>query len=83
MRTTVRLDDDLFRRTKERAAASGRTITALIEDGLRIVLARPLGAGGAEKAQLPELPRSGAGGVMAGVNLDCSRDLYNLMDEPG
>jgi len=39
MRTTVRLDDDLLRRAKIRAAEEGVTLTALIERGLERVLA--------------------------------------------
>ena len=38
-RTTVRLPADLLTRAKRKAAAEGRTLTALIEDGLRIVVA--------------------------------------------
>jgi ribbon-helix-helix CopG family protein len=38
MRTTVRLPEDLLRRAKRKAAAEGRTLTALIEDGLRSVV---------------------------------------------
>jgi hypothetical protein len=35
-RTTIRLSDDLMRRAKRKAAAEGRTLTALIEDALRM-----------------------------------------------
>jgi predicted DNA binding CopG/RHH family protein len=38
-RTTVRLPADLLIRAKRKAAAEGRTLTALIEDGLRTVVA--------------------------------------------
>ena len=37
-RTTVRLPEDLVRRAKKKALAEGRSLTALIEDGLRKVL---------------------------------------------
>lgn len=37
-RTTVRLPQDLLLRAKRKAAAEGRTLTALIEDGLRMVV---------------------------------------------
>jgi hypothetical protein len=40
MRTTVRLDDDLPRQAKALAGRTGRTLAAVIEDGLREVLAR-------------------------------------------
>lgn len=41
MRTTVRLDDRLLEAAKREAARRGETLTALIERGLRLVLARP------------------------------------------
>lgn len=37
-RTTVRLPDELMHRARRKAAAEGRTLTALIEDGLRLVV---------------------------------------------
>ena len=38
-RTTVRLPADLLNRAKRKAAAERRTLTSLIEDGLRLVVA--------------------------------------------
>lgn len=38
-RTTVRLPKELLRRAKRKAAAEGRTLTSLIEDGLRLRIA--------------------------------------------
>ena len=40
MRTTVRLDDALLASTKQLAPQTGRTLTAVIQDALREVLAR-------------------------------------------
>jgi hypothetical protein len=37
-RTTVRLPRDLLTRAKRKAAAQGRTLTALIEEGVRTVV---------------------------------------------
>ena len=37
-RTTVRLPEELLRRAKRKAAAEGRTLTSLIEDGLGLVV---------------------------------------------
>ena len=39
-RTTVRLPEELLRRARKKAAAEGRTLTSLIEDGLRLVVAK-------------------------------------------
>ncbi len=41
MKTTLNLDDELLRRAKQRAAARGTTLTALVEAGLRAALADP------------------------------------------
>ncbi len=41
MRTTLNLDDKLVRTLKRRAAESGRTMTEMIEEALRELLARP------------------------------------------
>ena len=38
MRTTLNLADGLVERAKARAAATGRTLTSLVEEGLRLVL---------------------------------------------
>ena len=80
MRTTIRLDDDLLREAKRRAAASGRTLTAVIEDALREALSRR----SAEPAQgWVSLPTFGGGGrgLMPGVDLDDSASLLDLMDQ--
>ena len=39
-RTTVRLPSELLDRARRQAAAEGRTLTALIEDGLRAVVSK-------------------------------------------
>jgi hypothetical protein len=77
MRTTLRLDDQLFRDVKALAAESGRTITAVIEDLLRESLAR--------KRQAPLkkrviLPTFGSGGLMPGVDINDSAGLLDTME---
>ncbi len=77
MRTTVRIQDDLYRRAKSRAASSGRSVGEFIEDAVRDALeARPERTG-----DLPALPVFGGGGLMPGVNLDSYASLLDLMDE--
>jgi hypothetical protein len=66
-RTTVRLPDDLLRRAKRKAAAEGRTLTSLIEDGLRLVIAQP--RQGKTKRALPPVSEA-TGGLLPGVDLD-------------
>ena len=41
MRTTMNLPDGLMAEAKARAARDGRTVTSLVEEGLRAVLAAP------------------------------------------
>jgi hypothetical protein len=77
MRTTVRLNDELLRRAKTQAAATGRTLTALLEDALR----RELDGG---TAAAPEkhirIPTSGEGGLLPGVDLDDTAALLGRME---
>jgi hypothetical protein len=67
MRTTVRLPDALMGQAKKEAQRRGKTVTALIEQGLRLVLAQP-------DQQQPRkritLPVSDGGGLLPGVDLD-------------
>jgi hypothetical protein len=78
MRTTVRLPDDLLRRAKRKAVAEGRTLTALIEDGLRAVVdERPK----SPKRRRVVLPVSKAtGGLMPGVDLTRLSDIQDMED---
>lgn len=76
MRTTIHLPDDLLARAKQAAADSNRTLTALIEEAVRIVLAPR-----APETRLPTaLPTYGDGGVQPGVDLDDTASLLNVME---
>jgi hypothetical protein len=77
MRTTLRLDDALLAAVRRRAAETGRTMTAVIEDALRQALA-PRPAGRAVEATLPVA--SVAGALQPGVDLDDSAGLLELME---
>ena len=78
MRTTVRLDENLLKRAKLKAAADGRTLTDLIEEGLRSVLARKSGAGRRDRV----LPRTSKakGGLRPGVDLTKFSDYQEIED---
>jgi len=41
MQTTLRLDDELYRQAKARAAEEGVTLTQFLEEGLALRLAQP------------------------------------------
>jgi hypothetical protein len=78
MRTTLALDDDLYREAKRAALDSGTTVTAVIEAALREKLLRRHGAGRRRK-KVP-LPTFRGRGLMPGVDLDDSASLLDLME---
>jgi hypothetical protein len=78
MRTTIRLPDDLLRRAKRKAAAEDRTLTSLIEEGLRAVVdERPKPA--RAKRILPRISKA-TGGLMPGVDLTRFSDYQEQED---
>jgi hypothetical protein len=77
MRTTIRLDDDLLREAKRHAAATGRTLTAVVEDALREALGRRRQPGSRPRLRLRT---AGGSGTQPGVDLDDSAALLDLMD---
>ncbi len=76
VRTTIRLDDHLLRAAKQYAAEHGTTLTAVIEDALRELLARPE----PHERKPFRLVTFGQGGLRAGVDLDDSASLLDLME---
>ncbi|MCC6832193.1 MAG: ribbon-helix-helix protein, CopG family [Thermoleophilia bacterium] len=77
MRTTIRIDDALYRSVRLRAAQTGRTIGGVIEDALRTVLADSP----ASAPDIRPLPVFGGSGVMPGVDLADNRRLTDLLDD--
>jgi len=80
MRTTIRINDHLLAEVKRTAAETNRTLTAVIEDALREMLAR-------RRASRPrsamDLPTFAGNGLQPGVDLDDSAALLDLMDGTG
>ncbi len=58
MKTTVEVRDDLLVRAKRHARRTGRPLRAVIEEGLRLVLATPAGRG---RYRLPDCSVGSAG----------------------
>jgi plasmid stability protein len=78
MRITIRLDDDLLRRAKVAAAASGLSLSEVIDDALRATLAvRP------SPRPVADLPTYRGHGLQPGVDLDDSAELTGVMDGVG
>jgi hypothetical protein len=77
-RTTVRLPEDLLSRAKRKAAAENRTLTSLIEDGLRVIV----GEHQRTKKRKPVMLRvsKAGGGLMPGVDLTDPSTLQEADD---
>jgi hypothetical protein len=74
-RTTVRLPEDLLNQARRKAAAEGRTLTSLIEDGLRAILNdSPKHA--KRKRIAPRISKA-TGGLVSGVDLT---NLWTLQE---
>ncbi len=78
-RTTVRLDEALLDHAKSEAQRRGLTLTALIEEGLRLVMARRPPGSTKMRVEIP-VCRAG-GGTLPGVDLNDSAALLDLMEE--
>ena len=77
-RTTVRLPAALLDRARRKAAAEGRTLTSLIEDGLWLVTSEKRQE---NKARHVELPVSKAtGGPMPGIDISNSAAIQEMED---
>ena len=77
MRTTVRIDDELYRAIKEQAARSGRTVAAVLEDAVRRGMSEPAAAPAARFLVRP----TGSGGLRPGVDLGSNASLREIDDE--
>lgn len=78
-RTTVRLPGELLNRAKRKAAAEGRTLTSLIEQGLRLVVSdkpKPKSA----RDNNPPVSKA-RGGLRPGINWDNLSSLVQELDD--
>ena len=81
MRTTVRLDDELLARAKRLAAEEGRTLTSLIEDGLREQLARHMN-GRRRPVELPTFRGTGLAPGVTEEDLMSNSRMLDILDGP-
>jgi hypothetical protein len=80
MRTTLDLDDDLLIEAKRLAAERRTTLTAVLEDALRIVVRR---AGEPKRRRRSTLPTFGVPGegFMPGVDISDNVALLDVMEQ--
>jgi len=77
MRTTIRIDDDLLAKAKRHASENGTTLTAVIEQSLRVMLSsRDLTA----PRRSIRLKTVGCGGTLTGVDLNHGAALVDRMN---
>jgi hypothetical protein len=80
MRTTLDLDDHLLKEAKRLAAERGTTLTAVMEDALRIIVRRGDKADQRRRVRLPTFGVPGED-FMPGVDISDNAGLRELMDE--
>jgi hypothetical protein len=79
MKTTLDIDDELLVKAKEFSARERKSLTALIEEGLRLRLRRSPSRGRSRPAAL--VIHRGAGGLVAGVDPLSNRSLLDAADD--
>ena len=80
MKTTVDIHDELLTRAKRRARETGRPLRALVEDGLRQVLAEPEEP--RPRYRLPDMRVGKPGGSNPHEGFSWS-EIRDLIYEPG
>ena len=78
MKTTLNIDDSVMQRLREEAARRSTTMSALVEAGLRRVLAEPAPLD-SQASELPPLPSWNSGGAL--VDIANRDELYRAMEE--
>ena len=76
MRTTIELDDPLFRQLKVAAARRGESLKKVVNDCLRRGLAAPA----EKKKYVFRWKTDPPGEILPGVRLDDRESLFDLMD---
>ncbi len=80
MRTTIQLDDEVFRAFKQRAAERGTSLSHEIEEALRSELAERAEAA---KSELYRVPTFRGKAPVPGVNLNSNAALADILENTG
>lgn len=78
MRTTVNIDDHLLAEAKILAARTSRSLGAVLDDALRVMLRRD---NGEQNRGEFRLPTHGSGGLQPGVDLEDKEALAELLGD--
>ena len=83
MKKMVQLDDRLLSDVEKIAAERGRTLSSVIEEVLREMVAHQPHSSGCKPGRPVSLPTFRGQGLQPGVNLDDSQSLLDLMESAG
>jgi glutamine phosphoribosylpyrophosphate amidotransferase len=75
---TIDIDPATLAQLRQRAAASGRTLSAVVQELLQYGSRRMHDAATSPRVRIPRSTRRG--GLRSGVDLDNTADLLNVMD---
>lgn len=82
MKTTLDIQDGLLAEAKAQAAHERRSLTSLIEDGLRLRLRKPQRGAAAAASKATRLPvYRGKGGLLPGIDPTSNRSLFDAADD--
>lgn len=79
MKTTLDIDDELLIRAKALSARERKSLTALIEEGLRLRLRARPPAGRRKKVALPVF--HGGSGLQPGIDPSSNRSMLDAADD--
>ena len=79
MKTTLDIDDELLVKAKAASARERKSLTTLIEEGLRLRLRRPRSRPGSGKHALPVY--HGKGGLVKGIDSHSNRSMLDAADD--
>lgn len=80
MRTTITIEDTLLQKAKEASVRRGCTLSEVVEDALRgVLVSQPKST---PRDPVPAWTTFSGDGVRAGVDLNHSSALLEVMDEP-
>ncbi len=78
MRTTIRLNDQLFYELKSYSLETGENVTNLITKAIGLLLAKKNKTPPKKKIKLPTFKGNG---TLPNINLDSTADLLHIMEE--
>lgn len=77
VRTTIRIDDELYREVKTKAARSGRTVASVLEDAVR----RGLNPAEQRAPSRYRVRPGGRGGLRLGVDLSSNAAVAEVLED--